>query len=83
LNPAQSIDQIRGPRNGEPAAWAARELSAGAEGLQVVRRDFAGDVMPLVDAAIASGTSTAQEFPRILAFNLFGQGVAFYQAIQA
>jgi hypothetical protein len=83
LNPAPSVDQIRGPGNGEPGAWAARELSAAAEGMQMVRRDFAADVMPLVDAATASGTSTAQEFPRILAFNLFGQGVAFYQAIQA
>jgi hypothetical protein len=73
LNPAPSVDQIRGPGNGEPAAWAARELSAGAKGLRMVRRDFAADVMPLVDAATASGTSTAQEFPRILAFNLFGQ----------
>lgn len=83
LNPAPSVDQIRGPGNGEPAVWAAWELSAGAEGLQMVRRDFAADVMPLVDAATTSGTSTPQEFPRILAFNLFGQGVAFYQAIQA
>lgn len=58
-------------------------MSAGAEGWQMVGRDFAADVMPLVDAATASGASTAQEFPRILAFNLFGQGVAFYQATQA
>lgn len=83
LNPAPSVDQIRGPGSGEPTAWAARELSAGAEGLQLVKRDFAADVMPLVDAAAASGTSTAQEFPRILAFNLFGQGVAFFQGTQA
>ena len=38
--------------------------------------------MPLVDAAAASGTSIAQAFPRPLAFNLFGQGVAYFQSAQ-
>ena len=37
-------------------------------------------VMPLVDAATASGANTRQTMPRILAFNLFGQGVAFFQS---
>ena len=34
-------------------------------------------VMPIVDAATASGADTAQTYPHALAFNLFGQGVAF------
>jgi len=36
-------------------------------------------VMPLVDSATASGANTKQTMPRILAFNLFGQGVAFFE----
>ena len=38
--------------------------------------------MPLVDTAAASGTGTAQPFPRPLAFNLFGQGVACFESAQ-
>jgi hypothetical protein len=38
-------------------------------------------VMPLIEAATASGTDTGQSLPRVLAFNLFSQGVAFYESI--
>jgi hypothetical protein len=38
--------------------------------------------MPLVDSAAASGISIAQAFPRPLAFNLYGQGVAYFQSAQ-
>ena len=41
-----------------------------------------GAVMPLVDAATASGTDTAQTRLHMFAFNLFGQGVAFFQSAQ-
>ena len=37
-------------------------------------------VMPMVNAAIASGADTGQVFPRTLAFYVFGQGVAFFQS---
>ena len=37
-------------------------------------------VMPMVDAATASGADTGQSFPRTLGFYLFGQGVAFFQS---
>jgi hypothetical protein len=82
LNPAPEGDHVPGSASGEPPALLAKELSAGTEGLQMIRRDLAADVMPLVDAAAASGTDIAQEFPRALAFNLFGQGVAFFQGAQ-
>lgn len=39
-------------------------------------------VMPLVNAATASVAETGQTFPRMLAFNLFGQGVASFEAAQ-
>ncbi len=39
-------------------------------------------VMPLVEAAARSGQETGQEFPRMLVFNLFGQGTAFFQGAQ-
>jgi hypothetical protein len=38
------------------------------------------DVMPIVDAATASGADTSRTFPHVLAFNVFGQGVAFFQS---
>jgi hypothetical protein len=82
LNPAPGREHASRSASGEPAAWVARELSSG-EGLQMVRRDLTADVMPLIDAAAASGAGIAQEFPRAIAFNLFGQGVAFFQGIQA
>jgi hypothetical protein len=37
-------------------------------------------VMPMVEAAVASGSQTGQTYPHVLAFNLFGQGVAFFQS---
>ncbi len=83
LNPAPGGDHADRAGGGERAAWIARELSAGDEDLQMVRRDLAADVMPLIDAAAASGAGIAQEFPRALAFNLFGQGVAYFQGVQA
>jgi len=39
-------------------------------------------VMPLVNAATASAAETRQTLPRMLAFNLFGQGVASFEAAQ-
>ena len=83
LNPAPGRDHASGPARSGEAAWVARELSVGDEGLQMIRRDLTADVMPLIDAAAASGAGIAQEFPRAIAFNLFGQGVAFFQGAQA
>jgi len=37
-------------------------------------------VMPMVDAAAASGADVGHSFAHMLAFNLFGQGVAFFQS---
>jgi len=39
-------------------------------------------VMPLVDAAVASGSEEFADHARVHAFNLFGQGVAYFQAVQ-
>lgn len=39
-------------------------------------------VIPLVNAATASMIETQQAFPHVLAFNLFGQGVASFEAAQ-
>ncbi|MGH3221590.1 MAG: hypothetical protein ACRDPY_23335 [Streptosporangiaceae bacterium] len=83
LNPAPGRDHAVESGSAESAAWVARELSAGDEDLQISRRDLTADVMPLIDAAAASGVGIEQEFPRVIAFNLFGQGVAFFQGAQA
>jgi hypothetical protein len=39
-------------------------------------------VMPLVDGAVATGAETPYDGARVMAFNLFGQGVAFFQSAQ-
>jgi hypothetical protein len=39
-------------------------------------------VMPLVDGAVATGAETPYDGARVMAFNLFGQGVAFFQGAQ-
>lgn len=41
-----------------------------------------GSVMPLVEAAAASGAYEAHTPPSMYAFNLFGQAVAFFDSIQ-
>ena len=40
------------------------------------------EVMPLVHAATARAAETRQTLPGILAFNLFGQGIAFFESAQ-
>lgn len=40
------------------------------------------EVMPLIDAAAASRGGFGQSIPHVLAFNLFGQGVAHFQSAQ-
>ena len=52
------------------------------QALVVKKPDLLPRVMPLVDAAAASGTGIAQAFPRPLAFSLYGQGVACFQSAQ-
>ena len=39
-------------------------------------------VMLLVDAAVATGAEAPYDHARVMAFNLFGQGVAFFQSAQ-
>ena len=39
-------------------------------------------VMPLVDTAVATGAEMPHDGARVMAFNLFGQGVAFFQSAQ-
>jgi hypothetical protein len=39
-------------------------------------------VMPLVDAAVATGAERPYDGARVMAFNLFGQGVAYFQSAQ-
>lgn len=39
-------------------------------------------VMPLVDGAVATAAETPNDGARVMAFNLFGQGVAFFQSVQ-
>ena len=82
LNPAPADAATPRPGGFLQAALVATDLAAGSQAVQLIKRDLLADVMPLVDAAAASGTEIAQAFPRMLAFNLFGQGVAYFQSAQ-
>lgn len=44
-----------------------------------VKHDLLAAVMPLVEGGAATGAETAQTFPAVLAFQLFGQGVSYFQ----
>ena len=44
--------------------------------------ELMNSVMPLVDAAAATGADAPYDGARVMAFNLFGQGVAFFQSAQ-
>jgi hypothetical protein len=43
--------------------------------------EMLASVTPLIEAAVASGADAGQSIPLVLAFSLFGQGVAFYESI--
>lgn len=81
LNPSPT-DVIVRPSGWEQGDWAARQITASSLGVEPMKRDLLAAVMPLVNAAAASGAEIGQAFPRPLAFNLFGQGVAYFQSAQ-
>jgi hypothetical protein len=82
LNPAPpDASTPRSPGWG-PDGAAARQLTPQGQIFEVKKPDLLARVMPLVDAAAVSCTGIAQTFPRPLAFNLFGQGVACFQSAQ-
>jgi hypothetical protein len=80
LNPSPADVTIPRPSGWGQGDWAARQVTTGSVG--PVKRDLLAAVMPLVDAAAASGAEIGQTPPQILAFNLFGQGVACFQSAQ-
>ena len=59
-------------------AWASR---SGASWPAI--KDLLAAVTPLVDAAVSSGSELALTAPQALAFNLFGQGTAFFQSAKS
>lgn len=82
LNPVPpGTSPSRPPGWGQDSA-APRELAPADQTLEISKPDLLTAVMPLVDAAAASGTGIAQPFPRPFAFNLFGQGVACFESAQ-
>jgi hypothetical protein len=80
LNPAPPDASAPRPPGWGPDGAAARQITPEEQVFQVKKQDLLARVMPLVDAATASGSGIAQAFPRPLAFNLFGQGVACFQS---
>ena len=82
LNPAPPDASPPRPPGWGPDSAAAGQITPEGQPFEIKKPDLLARVMPLVDAAAASGTGIAQAFPRPLAFNLFGQGVACFQSAQ-
>lgn len=82
LNPSPERVTIPRPSGWVQEASAARQSATGPFDVQVVKRDLLTAVVSLVDAAVASGTRTSQTAATELAFQLFGQGVAYFQGAQ-
>jgi hypothetical protein len=82
LNPSPADVTVPRPSGWEQSDWAARQVATGNQTVLPVKRDLLAAVMPLVDAAAATGTDAAHAYPAVLAFALFGQGVAYFQGAQ-
>jgi hypothetical protein len=79
LNPAPLGATTPRPAGWGQDDWAARQVTTANQDVHLVKRDLLAAVMPLVDAAAATGADTALTYPAVLAFTLFGQGVAYFQ----
>ena len=82
LNPVPPDAGPSRPPGWGPDNAATGKITPAGQPFEIRRSDLLARVMPLADAAVASGTSIAQAFPRPVAFNLFGQGVACFQSAQ-
>ena len=82
MNPAPANTGARRPSGWAQGSWIARENIAAIPGVEQ-KRDLFAAVTPLVNAATGTGTYVELGFLRAHAFNLFSQGVAYFQSIQA
>ena len=82
LNPSPADVTVPRPSGWEQGDWAARQVATGNQTMHPVKRDLLAAVMPLVDAAAATGAEAAHAYPTVLAFALFSQGVAYFQGAQ-
>ncbi len=78
LNPPLDTMEIQRP-SGWQSDWTVAQGQAPGATVTEPEPDPLAAAMSLVDAA---GTEQAQPFPRILVFNLFGQGVAYFQSVR-
>lgn len=79
LNPAPDPTAIRRP-SGWQRDWTVAQGEVPGGTVIQLEPDLLATAMSLTDAA---GTEQAQPFPRFLVFNLFGQGVAYFQSVRA
>ena len=82
MNPAPADVSAPRPSGWDQGDWVARELTESRQGVALKTRDLLAAVMSLVDAATAGSAEVGRTFPQMLAFNLFGQGVAYFQSAQ-
>ena len=78
LNPPPDTMAIQRP-SGWQSDWTVAQGQAPGATVTEPEPDPLAAAMSLVDAA---GKEQAQPFPRILVFNLFGQGVAYFQSVR-
>lgn len=80
LNPPPPNVMVQRLSYWERPGWAIKDAANSHMDVQVGKRDLLAAVMPLVNAAVASGAETSYALPAVLAFNLLGQGVAYFEA---
>ncbi|MGD0343622.1 MAG: hypothetical protein ABSB55_01485 [Acidimicrobiales bacterium] len=82
MNPAPADVSTPRPSGWDQGDWVARELAEGNQGMTLKTRNLLAAVMSLVDAATAGSADVSRTFPQMLAFSLFGQGLAYFQSAQ-
>jgi hypothetical protein len=82
MNPAPADAGASRPSGWDQGNWMARELTESSQGVVLKTRDLLATVMSLVDAATAGSAEVGRTLSQALAFNLFGQGVAYFQSAQ-
>jgi hypothetical protein len=82
LNPSPKEDTGSRPVGWSQGASELTQLPDSRQAMVSAKRDLLASVMPLVDAAAATGSESSQPLTHVVAFNLFGLGVSYFQSAQ-
>jgi hypothetical protein len=81
LNPCPIEASHSRPSGWGEGDWIPSQSASGA--LEIRKRDLLEAVMILVDTTATANAEVPQTISQVLAFNLFGQGVAYFRGAQA